>query len=221
MSQNNEKNKDEQKPKVELENTAENLNKEVKRLEKLCNVFRDTIDRLEDENTDLREELAKLKESEGAPEESIGTVQKLIQARHAAMESKEEIGEGETGKMKKMPEIKSGSVSELIKRRHSEMEGQEGTQSSQKPIEKTVIEHEIETVAQPEPTEIKSESPPIPEEPKISVIETSESRRVCPNCGNQNLRLIREVTDKTRLISPYPRLYGKKFKCGECGAEWR
>ena len=46
-------------------------------------------------------------------------------------------------------------------------------------------------------------------------------RRKCPECGNNNQRLIRETVDKTKLISDYPKIYGKKFKCGECGTEWR
>ena len=46
-------------------------------------------------------------------------------------------------------------------------------------------------------------------------------RRSCPECGIDNPRLIRETVDKTRLISDYPKIYGKKYKCGECGTEWR
>ena len=260
MSQNNEKesrvSEEKQKPPVESENTVGNLNIEIKRLEKLCVVFRDTIDRLEKENKelteqvnssavvksspqqiednilklqktianletenkDLREKLDKLIEE--APEEPIGTVQKLVQARNAAMKPKKEIGEAETGKMAQIPEIKSGTVSELIKKRDNSIGGQEDGKFTEKLIEKTVIEHEIETVVQPEPTELQSESPPKPEDPKITVIETSEGRRICPKCHNQNIRLIREITDKTKLISTYPRIYGKKFKCGECGTEW-
>jgi len=48
-----------------------------------------------------------------------------------------------------------------------------------------------------------------------------ESRRECPNCGNKNKVLIRETIDKTHLISDYPRMYGKKYHCGQCGVEWR
>ncbi len=47
------------------------------------------------------------------------------------------------------------------------------------------------------------------------------SRRECPKCGNKNKTLIRETIDKTHLISDYPRMYGKKYHCGDCGVEWR
>ena len=53
-----------------------------------------------------------------------------------------------------------------------------------------------------------------------SIIE-STSRRECPVCGNTKKAFIQEIVDRTRLISDYPRMYGKKLKCGSCGQEWR
>ena len=47
------------------------------------------------------------------------------------------------------------------------------------------------------------------------------SRRECPGCGNTVKSFIQEVTDKTNIIMDYPRMYGKKIKCGKCGIEWR
>ncbi len=47
------------------------------------------------------------------------------------------------------------------------------------------------------------------------------SRRECPKCGNKSKTLIRETIDRTHLICDYPRMYGKKYHCGECGQEWR
>ena len=47
------------------------------------------------------------------------------------------------------------------------------------------------------------------------------SRRECPICGNTNKALIYENVDRTHMISFYPKLYGKKYKCGQCGREWR
>ncbi len=47
------------------------------------------------------------------------------------------------------------------------------------------------------------------------------SRRECPICGNTNKALIYENIDRTHIISAYPRMYGKKYKCGDCGREWR
>jgi DNA-directed RNA polymerase subunit M/transcription elongation factor TFIIS len=46
-------------------------------------------------------------------------------------------------------------------------------------------------------------------------------RWVCPKCGNNNPRMIREETDKSVLLNAYPPVYGKKLKCGQCGNSWR
>lgn len=43
----------------------------------------------------------------------------------------------------------------------------------------------------------------------------------CPICANSNKAYIREIDDKTRLIYAYPKIYAKKYKCGQCGAEWK
>ncbi|MBD3254951.1 MAG: hypothetical protein GF383_07645 [Candidatus Lokiarchaeota archaeon] len=55
----------------------------------------------------------------------------------------------------------------------------------------------------------------------IMTIEKSEGRRACPKCGNDNKSLIHESTDKTNIILDYPRMYGKKYRCGQCGCVWR
>ncbi|MBD3215755.1 MAG: hypothetical protein GF311_24295 [Candidatus Lokiarchaeota archaeon] len=59
------------------------------------------------------------------------------------------------------------------------------------------------------------------EKDDILTIEKSEGRRVCPNCGEENMNMIHESTDKSNIIMDYPRVYGKKYKCGKCGTEWR
>ncbi|MEJ2294272.1 MAG: hypothetical protein P8Y23_05835, partial [Candidatus Lokiarchaeota archaeon] len=55
----------------------------------------------------------------------------------------------------------------------------------------------------------------------LLTIEKVEGRRKCPNCGNENKALIHESVDKGNIILDYPRMYGKKYRCGECGLEWR
>ena len=52
-------------------------------------------------------------------------------------------------------------------------------------------------------------------------IEKSDGRRKCPKCGEENKNMIHESVDKGHIISDYPRVYGKKYRCGKCGAEWR
>jgi len=46
-------------------------------------------------------------------------------------------------------------------------------------------------------------------------------RRACPKCGNQNVNSIRELEDKTTILSNYPKIYGKKYQCRVCNCEWR
>ena len=55
----------------------------------------------------------------------------------------------------------------------------------------------------------------------LLTIERAEGRRKCPSCEEENKNMIHESTDKTNIINDYPRVYGKKFRCGRCGQEWR
>ena len=60
------------------------------------------------------------------------------------------------------------------------------------------------------------------EQPKIEILKlSSEGRRKCPNCNNVNQASIHELVDKTKIVMDYPRVYGKKYKCGDCGMEWK
>ncbi|MBD3354057.1 MAG: hypothetical protein GF364_21425 [Candidatus Lokiarchaeota archaeon] len=44
--------------------------------------------------------------------------------------------------------------------------------------------------------------------------------RYCPKCGNYNQRMIFERTDRNNILLDYPRIYGLKTVCGNCGCEW-
>ncbi len=56
----------------------------------------------------------------------------------------------------------------------------------------------------------------------LLTIERDEgTRRKCPSCGEENKNMIHESTDKTNIINDYPRVFGKKYRCGRCGQEWR
>jgi hypothetical protein len=55
----------------------------------------------------------------------------------------------------------------------------------------------------------------------IITIEKEEGRRKCPKCATEDKGLIHESIDKTNIILDYPRMYGKKYRCGLCGAVWR
>jgi len=71
-------------------------------------------------------------------------------------------------------------------------------------------------------TEIKTEDTFIlfDKEKKLELEETSERKRKCPKCGNTNKAQIREMLDKSNVILAYPKMYGKKYMCGQCGTEW-
>jgi hypothetical protein len=55
----------------------------------------------------------------------------------------------------------------------------------------------------------------------ILTVEKLEGRRRCPECGTDDPHMIHESVDKSNIILDYPRVYGKKYKCGQCGVEWR
>lgn len=55
----------------------------------------------------------------------------------------------------------------------------------------------------------------------ILTIEKSDGRRKCPSCNEENKYMLHEETDKTVIIMDYPKVYGKKYKCGKCGTIWR
>jgi len=55
----------------------------------------------------------------------------------------------------------------------------------------------------------------------ILTVEHIDGRRKCPECGNENPLMLHESVDKGNIILDYPRMYGKKYRCGECGVEWR
>ncbi len=86
-------------------------------------------------------------------------------------------------------------------------------------------EEPIEIVSGPEIKEVTSSkaAPGIPGrvDDSIMAIEKHEGRRICPKCGEDRKHMIHESVDKGNIIVDYPRMYGKKYKCGKCGVEWR
>jgi len=55
----------------------------------------------------------------------------------------------------------------------------------------------------------------------ILTIKKSDGRRKCPKCNEENKSMIHELEDKTNIINAYPRIYGKKYRCGQCSTIWR
>ncbi|HME51174.1 MAG TPA: hypothetical protein VKM55_03070 [Candidatus Lokiarchaeia archaeon] len=89
-----------------------------------------------------------------------------------------------------------------------------------RPVLKPVAEEqeeEPEAPAEDEPVEAPAEE----SGEEAEVAGEAGQRWQCPKCGNNLRSMIREVTDKTVVLSTYPPIYGKKLICGKCGKEWR
>jgi len=71
---------------------------------------------------------------------------------------------------------------------------------------------DLNNVSEPEETSLENE---------MLKEESVSRKKMCPNCGNTNKAQIREFDDKTKIIYMYPRIYGKMYRCGQCGTEWR
>ncbi len=56
---------------------------------------------------------------------------------------------------------------------------------------------------------------------EILIIKKPTGRRKCPICDNANKAMIHESEDKDKVLLAYPRIYGRKFRCGFCKTEWR
>jgi len=56
---------------------------------------------------------------------------------------------------------------------------------------------------------------------EILTIKKPEGRRKCPICENTNKSMIHELEDKSKILLGYPKIYGRKFRCGFCKTEWR
>jgi len=83
---------------------------------------------------------------------------------------------------------------------------------------------ESESYTPPTIPEPQSYIPPAPTQEPTSTIISSEdpriNKRLCPSCGAMGFA-IREVDDKSRVISYIPRrIYAKKKACTKCRYEW-
>jgi len=56
---------------------------------------------------------------------------------------------------------------------------------------------------------------------RILVIPKPQGRRTCPVCGPLNLYKIHEIIDRDDILCAYPKIYGKKYICDQCGIEWK
>ncbi|OLS14930.1 MAG: hypothetical protein RBG13Loki_1443 [Promethearchaeota archaeon CR_4] len=71
------------------------------------------------------------------------------------------------------------------------------------------------------PPDAAAPAPPSSKATDLIEVPGSSERRQCPKCHEVNPYMIKELTDKTKILNNYPTIYGKKYKCGKCGSEWR
>ena len=78
-------------------------------------------------------------------------------------------------------------------------------------------------IAQLKESSASSAGPGIPgsRDDTLLTVDKPEGRRRCPKCAEESKSMIHESIDKSNIILDYPRVYGKKYKCGSCGIEWR
>ncbi|TFF88874.1 MAG: hypothetical protein EU548_08340 [Promethearchaeota archaeon] len=84
--------------------------------------------------------------------------------------------------------------------------------------EEKPIEEKLDDTSNKEPKKLVEEEA---NEENILTIKKIEGRRRCPKCHCEDKRMIHESIDNTFIICDYPRVYGKKYRCGECGTIWR
>ncbi len=90
-------------------------------------------------------------------------------------------------------------------------------------VREEIADEVIADIAHLKESSASSAGPGIPgfKDDSILTIEKSDGRRRCPKCNIEDKLMIHESIDKSNIILDYPRVYGKKYKCGQCGIEWR
>jgi len=135
----------------------------------------------------------------------------------------------------------SDQIAELFSQIHyyQAVVAEKDTQITQLANEINLLKAQIQNltpkvISPPYPSQQSYTPPPIPEpqsyippaptqEPTSTIISSEDPRinkRVCPSCGAMGFA-IREVDDKSRVISYIPRrIYAKKKACTKCRYEW-
>lgn len=177
----------------ELSNTIERLKREKFTIIKLEN----TVSELRDKVKKLEDENLRLKGKELSIQEEM---EPKIEASYE-MESP----------------IEQNRILEKIKFSMPSLKIEEKTTTKPKDFVLLKQEESYSNVKFEEETRLSSYNV----EEEIYDVDSTERKKICPRCGNKNLSQIREIDDKTNIISAYYKIYGKKYRCGRCGTEWR
>ncbi len=185
----------------------ENLNA-LKREKLKINVLETSVLELNREIDNLR------KVNKGLRDKDAILLAKTINAMSSTR--KHAPSQAETEKLESEPEPEQESITEI----NSELETILSNLDVE--IKKEILIDEKESIAD---LPLESEQNIIKEDVEEISSETGSENGItrkwqCPNCGNNSKSQIREQDDKTRIIYSYPKMYAKKYICGQCGKEW-
>lgn len=167
----------------------------------------------EDENEIVKsKEAEEQEELEAAEEKAKAEEEEALKAQEDLEKDAEEELEQKSQKAKS-----EAQASEALKNK-AKMEAQVEEEME---ANEEKAEEEIEKPA-PAKTPAKAASKaPTPAPAGEQILVQKGARLACPKCGNVIRNMIREVDDRSHLISDYPIIYAKKYICGKCGAVWR
>ncbi len=189
----NEINQNNGKESDDAQEFIQTLTNTIKTLEKTISTLTKKLKDAEEEIKTLREENKKLREENRDMETRGINVSELTK-------------DNEMYKMK---------IAELEREIEDYKKNQDRYVGEKAKSEKVASVPKSSDIAPKKPSEVIKEQVLGVSEPSAGI------RRKCPNCGNSNPASIHEKVDKTRIIMESPRMYGKKYICGECGLEWK
>ncbi|MFX1575002.1 MAG: hypothetical protein ACFFB0_19870 [Promethearchaeota archaeon] len=174
--------------------------------EKSREEYEKKIERLKYENQNLKLRIAKLEQENSSLKEKISHIEKAdiaLREKPTEIEAKTTISVREVEKPGEMfKKVKEEVEPIILETQFEEIEKKGEVETPLKDVRELLYE----------------QAPPDLE--KKPIVE-GYSRRVCPICSNTNKMQIHEIIDRNHIISDYPRMYGKKYRCGSCGREWR
>ena len=177
--------------------------------EKSREEYEKKIERLKYENQNLKLRIAKLEQENSLLQEKISHVEKadsILREKPTEIEAKTTISVKPQKKVEEPSEIFTNVKEEvepiILDTKFEDIEKERTAETPLKEVREVLYE----------------QAPP--DFAKKPIVE-GYSRRECPICGNTNKMQIHEIIDRTHIICDYPRMYGKRYKCGSCGREWR
>ncbi|MFX1414417.1 MAG: hypothetical protein ACFFA2_11375 [Promethearchaeota archaeon] len=223
---------------LELENTSLAINLDQTRkisaeqLDKMVEALKGNNYRLEEENKALNEKLEALKREKLKIFKLESQITDLNETIESLKQKNKELREKDTILLAKTitalkPQSKKGAgkpESDIFKLKVPEpsIEEEQLAISKVNELSKNITNNLIKPYSADTVIESKTLKEENLQEPELETMEDDFTRKwQCPNCGNSNKAYIREMDDKTRIIYAYPKIYAKKYKCGQCGVEWK